>query len=261
MKNNPKPHPKVALITGAAKRIGQAISQTLHANGFNILIHYHQSKNEAQQLCQYLNHIRPNSAVMLHGDLALINHQQQAQIFFKQAKNAFGRLDVLVHNASSFYATTQTDNWANLYQSWDDLFLTNAKAPYFLSQLFFAELKQNQGHIISILDIHADNKPFVNHCIYTMAKAAHRAMVQALALEFAPFVCVNGVSPGVNIFPEQNTFFTKQMCQNLTDSIPLNRIGTPDDIAQAVQFFASSSYITGQILAVDGGRSLTLKGG
>ena len=252
---------KTAFITGGAKRIGKAISQTLHADGFNVIVHYHHSQYDAKNLCKKLNQIRPDSAVSFGCDLAVIEEQNHAKTFFKSVKDAFGRIDVLVHNASSFYATPKTDDWENLHRAWNDLFLTNAKAPYFLSQLFFQELQKNQGNIISILDIHADNKPFLDHCIYTMAKASHRAMVQSLALEFAPFVCVNGVSPGVNIFPDNDEFFNLKVREQLQDSVPLGKAGTPDDIAKAVLFFAKSSYITGQILAVDGGRSLTLKGG
>ena len=146
---------------------------------------------------------------------------------------------------------------------WDDLILTNAKAPLLLTHAFTQELKINQGSIISLLDIHADAKPFVGYPIYNMAKAAHRMMVQSLALELAPDIRINGVAPGVNIFPDddQNPELNSQTQAILTDSVPLKQIGTPEDIAAAVVFMANSRYITGQILAVDGGRGLTLKGG
>lgn len=257
------PTPKVALITGASKRIGKAISQTLHAYGYHIIIHYHHSISEAQKLCDDLNALRPNSAITLQADLAIIDNADSLNIFTTQAINAFGRLDVLVHNASSFYPTPLNDTPANLHTAWQDLMLTNAKAPFFLSFAFKDALQSTKGTIISLLDIHAQNKPFIGYPIYTMAKSAHLAMVQALALELAPDVRVNGVSPGVNIFPDddQNAVLNSQRRHILEQSAPLKRIGTPDDIAKAVLFLAQSDYIIGQILAVDGGRSLTLQGG
>ncbi|MDO4894055.1 pteridine reductase [Moraxella sp.] len=254
---------KVALITGGAKRIGASISQSLHANGFDVIIHHSTSIQHAHALVDEFNAIRPNSAKCVQADLGIVNDSLTLQQFYQQVMDCFGRLDVLVHNASSFYATPLDGSVERLHQQWDDLFLTNAKAPFFISQVFLNELKNNNGQIISILDIHADNKPFIGYPIYTMAKTAHRMMVQSLALELAPKVRINGVSPGVNIFPDDNSNAqlnddTKAL---LTDSIPLACIGTPNDIANAVLFFVQASYITGQVLAVDGGRSLTLKGG
>lgn len=254
---------KVALITGGAKRIGASISQSLHANGFDVIIHHSTSIQHAHALVNECNAIRPNSAKCVQADLGIVNDSLVLQQFYQQVMDCFGRLDVLVHNASSFYATPLDGDIEQLHQQWDDLFLTNAKAPLFLSRLFLGELTHNQGNMVSILDIHANDKPFVGYPIYNMAKAAHRMMVQSLALELAPKVRINGVSPGVNIFPDDNSNAqlnddTKAL---LTNSIPLACIGTPNDIANAVLFFVQASYITGQVLAVDGGRSLTLKGG
>lgn len=254
---------KVALITGGAKRIGKAITQTLHAHGFDVIIHYHHSQTDAHKLANILNTTRPHSAKTLQADLAMVNDNTALDNFKHSVLGLFARLDVLVHNASSFYPTDLHGDVDDLQCHWDDLFLTNAKAPLFLSQAFYAELAKRQGAIVSLLDIHARDKPFLGYPIYNMAKSAHLAMVQSLALEFAPDVRVNGVSPGVNIFPDnnQNSQLNDNTKARLMASVPLGKIGTPQDIAQAVLFLAQTPYITGQILAVDGGRSLTLKGG
>ncbi|OOS07899.1 pteridine reductase [Moraxella cuniculi DSM 21768] len=254
---------KVALVTGGAKRIGAAISRLLHQHGYRIIIHYHHSSLEATNLVLTLNTARPNSAAMIQADLQIVNDRVLLAQFVQNCCEFFGGIDVLVHNASSFYATNLHDNHQNLLSHWQDLFLTNAKAPFMISQAFLPILQANKGSIISLLDIHADGKPFVGYPIYNMAKAAHRAMVQSLALEIAPLVRINGVAPGVNILPEndQNLQLNSQTAAELINSVPLSCIGTPNDIAEAVLFLVSSRYITGQILAVDGGRSLTLKGG
>lgn len=254
---------KVALITGGAKRIGRAITETFHAQGFDVIIHYHHSQTDAHHLAQTLNAIRPNSAKTLHASLAVVNDKQSLKAFKDTALSLFGRIDTLIHNASSFYPTDLGQDFDDLQKAWDDLFLTNAKAPLFLSQAFYDELAKRHGAIVSLLDIHARDKPFLGYPIYNMAKSAHLAMVQSLALEFAPSIRVNGVSPGVNIFPDdnQNSQLNDSTKAHLTASVPLAKIGTPQDIAETVLFLANAPYITGQVLAVDGGRSLTLKGG
>lgn len=254
---------KAALITGGAKRIGKAITQALHADGFNVIIHYHHSQKDAVHLTNTLNDKRPQSAKTLQADLAIINDRVLLDKFTHDALALFGRVDVLVHNASVFYPTALDSDFDQLQHHWDDLFLTNAKAPLFLSAAFGRELAKRHGVIISLLDIHAQNKPFLGYPIYTMAKSAHLAMVQSLALELAPYVRVNGVSPGVNIFPDgnQNNTLNDSTKDTLMASVPLGAVGTPSDVAQAVLFLANAPYITGQIIAVDGGRSLTLKGG
>ncbi len=254
---------KVALITGGAKRIGASIARTLHVEGYAIIIHYYLSYDEAHRLADELNTIRPNSAKLIQASLEIAYHPAMLEKFKQDCLALFGRMDVLVHNASSFYPSDLKDDIATLQQHWDNLFLTNAQAPLFLSQLFLDELSANQGQIVSILDIHADSKPFIGYPIYTMAKSAHRAMVQALALEFAPNVRVNGVSPGVNIFPECNSHqaLNSDTMEMLSQAVPLGRIGSPQEIAQSVVFLVQATYITGQIIAVDGGRSLTLRGG
>ncbi|MFA9485767.1 MULTISPECIES: pteridine reductase [unclassified Moraxella] len=254
---------KVVLVTGGARRIGHAISTAFHHQGYDVIIHHHHSHADAQVLANTLNAVRPNSAKIIKADLSIINNHVALDAFKKQTIELFGRLDVLVHNASSFYPTALDDGFKTWQADWDDLFLTNAKAPLFLSLAFKDELAQRQGVIISLLDIHARDKPFIGYPIYNMAKSAHLGMVQSLALELAPCVRVNGVSPGVNIFPDdnQNASLNPSTKDALIQSVPLGRIGTPADIAQAVAFLAHTPYITGQVIAVDGGRSLTLKGG
>ncbi|MDO4896091.1 MAG: pteridine reductase [Moraxella sp.] len=249
---------KVALITGGAKRIGRAITHAFHDNDHRVIIHYHHSQTDAHDLANELNAIRPDSAKSICADLNIVNNKHTLRDFKHQIMTLFGRIDVLVHNASSFYPTNLDDDIDTWQKHWDDLLLTNAKAPLFLSRAFKDELIKHHGAIISLLDIHARDKPFIGYPIYNMAKSAHLGMVQSLALELAPNVRVNGVSPGVNIFPEDRLNSNKD---ELISSVPLQKIGMPDDIARAVVFLANAPYITGQILAVDGGRSLTLKGG
>ncbi|MDO4450951.1 MAG: pteridine reductase [Moraxella sp.] len=251
---NPK---KVALITGGSKRIGKQITKILHKNGYQVIIHHHESADNAKSLCDELNAIRPSSAKIIGAELSFVNDKAKSADFKNQVLNLFGRVDCIIHNASSFYPSDLADNFDVLQNHWDDLFLTNAKAPFFISQLFLDELIKNNGQIISILDIHADNKPFIGYPIYTMAKTAHKAMVHSLALQLAPNVRVNGVSPGVNVLPIE---FNEQQANDLLNSVPLKQIGTPNDIAMTVLFLLNSPYITGQVIAVDGGRSLTLSG-
>ncbi|WP_049236488.1 pteridine reductase [Moraxella canis] len=253
---------KTALITGGAKRIGAAITRLLHQEGFNVIIHYHQSQAQAAALNDELNRLRPNSAAIICADLNIVNHSKDLSHFAEQCARQFGRIDALIHNASSFYPSDLSDTHDALLTAREDLLLTNAKAPLFLTHALLPKLKATQGCIISLLDIHADAKPFIGYPIYNMAKSAHQMMVQSLALELAPGIRINGVAPGANIFPDShNPQLNHQTKAAISASIPLERIGTPDDIAQAVLFLIRSSYITGQILAVDGGRSLTLKGG
>ncbi|WP_066803815.1 SDR family oxidoreductase [Moraxella oblonga] len=255
---NTKNCQKVALITGGSKRIGASICKALHAFGINVIIHYGKGLQSAKNLSDELNAIRKNSAKMIGFEFIDIDNITKTNAFKNQVLNLFGRLDIIIHNASSFYPSDLNDEFEVLNRHWNDLFLTNAKAPFFISQLFLEELQKNNGQIVSILDIHADNKPYVGYSIYTMAKTAHKAMVQCLALELAPSIRVNGISPGVNILPPD---FDEAMRATLTNSVPLKQIGTPDDIAGVVIFVLNAPYMTGQVIAVDGGRGLTLKGG
>ena len=250
----------VMLVTGGAKRIGAAIVRAAHEQGYRVIIHCHHSKQEANTLADALNQIRPDSAVVVLADLAVINNSETLQQFIRNIMQAFEQLDVLIHNASRFYPTPL--GHINLDQ-WDELFLTNAKAPLLLSQALYPYLRTQQGCIISLLDIHAHDKPFKNYVVYNMAKAAHRMMVQSLALDMAPEVRVNGVAPGVNILPEADSdqALDPQQQKSIINSIPMQRIGRPEEIAYSVLYLAHASYVTGEIITVDGGRSLTLAGG
>ncbi|WP_435950842.1 pteridine reductase [Psychrobacter sp. DM8] len=250
----------VMLVTGSAKRIGAAIIEAAHTRGYRVIIHCHHSKIKAQMLAAKLNDVRPNTAAVIMADLAIINDSDLLNQFVQDVVSTFGQLDVLVHNASRFYPTPiGTIDSAQ----WDELLLTNAKAPLFLSQALLPYLKQQQGCIISLLDIHAQNKPFNSYTVYNMAKAAHQMLVQSLALEVAPDIRVNGVAPGVNILPDADSDQAIDLDhqQRIVASIPIQRVGTPEDIAEAVLFLAKASYITGEIINVDGGRRLTLAGG
>lgn len=247
----------VMLITGAAKRIGAAIVEAAHTEGYRVIIHYHTSQQEAEQLAARLNHCRPKSAAIIQADLKVVDSKDQLTDLAKQIIRTFGRLDVLVHNASRFYPTPVGDITP---VQWQELFLTNAKAPLLLSQALTPYLAQERGCIISMLDIHAHDKPFINYSVYSMAKAAQRTMVQALALELAPQIRVNGIAPGVNILPDASSdqAIDPQVQQAIIDSIPLQRIGCPKDIADGILYLATAHYITGHVISIDGGRSLTL---
>lgn len=249
----------VMLVTGSAKRIGAAIIRAAHSQGYRVIIHCNNSQQEADELAEILNNSRVNSAAVIIADLTIVNNPVHLNQFSQTILEQFGQLNVLVHNASRFYPTPL----GNIHHiQWDELFLTNAKVPLLLSQALLPYLQAQQGCIISVLDIHADNKPFSGYTVYNMAKAAHRMMVQSLALEMAPYVRVNGVAPGVNILPETDSDQALNPAQqhNIIASIPMQRIGTPDDIAHSVLYLAQASYVTGEIITVDGGRSLTLAG-
>jgi len=255
--NNSNP---VALITGAARRIGAVIAQTLHQQGFNIALHYSSSKQAAETLAAQLNNLRNNSCVCLSADLADVAQVQQLAL---DACSKWQRLDVLVNNASSFYPTPLSN--AN-EQQWDNLFSSNTKGPYFLSQASAPELTKRQGTIINIADIHTE-QPLRDHSIYCMAKAANRMMTKSLAKELAPAVRVNGIAPGAIMWPESHLCpnnqqlsidgLTQDQKEHIVAQIPLHRTGSPEDIANAVYFLISkASYITGEVIAVDGGRRL-----
>lgn len=250
----------VMLVTGSAKRIGAAIIKAAHTQGYRVIIHCRHSEQQAKALTADLNRRRPDSAAMIVADLKLVNEPKRLNDFVANIISCFGQLDVLVHNASRFYPTpfgsTNT-------QQWDELFLTNAKAPLLLSQAFLPYLQTQHGCIISLLDIHAHDRPFKGYSAYNMAKAAHRMMVQSLALEMAPSVRVNGVAPGVNILPDADSdqALNDDEQKNILSSIPMQRIGRPDEIAHSVLYLAQASYVTGEIITIDGGRHLTLAGG
>ncbi|HTX23490.1 MAG TPA: pteridine reductase [Steroidobacteraceae bacterium] len=238
---------KAALITGAARRIGAQLARTLHEAGANVIVHYRSSADEAAALARSLNAVRPRSAVTAQADLL-----ETARIprLVADAAAAFGRLDILVNNASSFFATPLGEIEE---RQWDDLVGTNLKAPLFLAQAAARDLGAARGLIVNLVDIHA-LRPLRHYPVYSIAKAGLVALTRSLARELAPEVRVNGVAPGPVMWPE--TLATELQQQIIAHTL-LKRPGAPLDVARAVLFFAADApYVTGQILAVDGGRSL-----
>lgn len=238
---------KIALITGGARRIGAAIAKALHEAGYGVIIHYRQSAQEANDLADLLNASRVNSAWTVKADLQSISQieQMMAEVISKA-----GRLDVLINNASSFYATPVGEVQE---KQWDDLMGSNLKAPFFVSQAAFPSLKKHQGSIVNIVDIYAQ-RALSNYPVYSSAKAGLYALTQSLAKELAPDVRVNGVSPGVILWPEN---LPAESQHQIIEKIPLQRKGSPADIAETVLFLSEKGrYITGQIIAVDGGKGL-----
>ena len=241
---------KVALITGSAKRIGAAIARYLHPRGYDIVLHYRQSADLAKTLRDELNQARPHSCIALHADLADASAWPQLA---DQAHAWQQRLDLLVNNASSFYPTPVGQT---TLAQWDDLVASNAQAPYFLSQHLAPALRESQGSIINIVDALAQ-QPNADFIPYSMAKTGLITLTRALAKTLAPHVRVNAVSPGAMLWPEADHEATDEQKQAVLDGIPLQRMGSPDDIARTVYFLAEEApYITGQNIAVDGGRSL-----
>lgn len=242
---------KVALVTGAARRVGAAIARKLHAHGATVLMHYRGSEPEAIALEAELNALRPGSALRVKADLLA---HGAPELLVRTAVERFGRLDILVNNASSFFPTAVGE--VN-DQSWDDLVGTNVKAPLLLSQAAAGELAKAKGSIVNIVDIHAE-RPLKGYVVYTIAKAGLAAMTRSLAMELAPDVRVNGVSPGAIAWPEDGQFPT-EVRKHIIDDTLLKRLGDPEDIALAVLFLAAGApYVTGQVIAVDGGRSVNI---
>lgn len=239
---------KVVLVTGGGRRVGAEISRTLHAAGARVVVHYRRSVRGAQELTAELNGLRPGSALSVNADL-----QDCATLpgLVAATVDHFGRLDALVNNASSFFATpVGTITEAN----WDDLIGSNFKAPLFLSQAALPYLKAAQGAIVNITDIHAE-RPLKDFPLYCAAKAGLLGLTRALALELAPEVRVNAVAPGPILWPEDGSFGDDAR-QEIIARTPLARCGEPHDIARTVLFLlAGAPYISGQVLAVDGGRS------
>lgn len=243
---------KAVLITGGARRIGAAISRRLHAAGARVVVHYRASMDEARALAAELTALRGDSVVLAQADLL---HPDGTRRLVEQAVRAFGRLDALVNNASSFYATPLG---AITERAWDDLIGTNLKAPLFLSQLAAPELRRNRGAIVNIVDVHAEF-PMAAHVVYSIAKGGLLALTRSLARELGPEVRVNGVSPGTVLWPEGEAWSDERVRSRIVDETALKRVGEPADIARTVEFLlASAPYITGQVIAVDGGRSVML---
>lgn len=243
---------KTVLVTGGAKRVGAAIARRLHAAGANIVIHYRSSQNEALALCFELNEVRQDSAQCVQADLVDVS---SLKTMIEESIRCFGRLDALINNASSFYATPlgKIDE-----AQWQDLVGTNLKAPLYLSQAAAEELKRRNGCIVNIADIHAE-RPMQGHLLYNVAKSGLVALTRSLAQEMAPQVRVNAVAPGVIVWPEGEAWQDPEQRKRIVAHTLLKREGEPDDIAKAVQFLiADAPYITGQVIAVDGGRSINI---
>ena len=243
---------KTVLITGGGKRVGAAICRLLHCEGANLMVHYRSSAQQARALQEELNAIRADSVALIQGDLLKTSSFPN---MVATTIETFGSLDVLVNNASSFYPTAVGDiTEAN----WDDLVGTNLKAPLFLAQAAATELRLRQGAIVNIADIHAE-RPLQGHLLYSLAKAGLIALTRALAQELAPQVRVNAVSPGVIMWPENAAWQDEEQRRKIVAHTLLKRQGEPEDIARTVQFLLNDApYITGQIISVDGGRSINI---
>ena len=239
---------KAALVTGGARRVGAAIARRLHAAGASVLIHYRDSETDAARLASELNAARPKSAAKVKAELLA---PVAPRALVSAALETFGRLDLVVNNASSFFSVAVG---AMEPSHWEELIGSNLRAPLFIAQQAAAELAKHDGSIINIVDIHAE-RPLRGYALYSIAKAGLAAMTRSLALELAPRVRVNGVSPGVIAWPEDGQFPDPERARILATT-PLARIGSPEDVARAVHFLACAPYVTGQIVAVDGGRSI-----
>ena len=243
---------KVFLITGGAKRVGAAICNELHSHGANLMIHYNKSHDEARALQAKLNLQRANSVVIIQGDL--LNTGALPNLVYETITH-FGRLDGLINNASSYFPT----ELGNINEeNWHDLMGSNLKAPMFLAQAAAGELRRNHGCIVNITDMHIE-RPKKGYIVCSVAKAGLVTLTKSLAHELSPEVRVNAVAPGPVQWPENNPQFDEVYRQRVINQTLLKRIGNPEDIAKAVKFLiADAPFVTGHVLAVDGGRSLNL---
>ena len=250
--NNLTLNNKVVLITGGAKRVGAAICRELHAHGANLMIHYKTSITEARALQAELNLQRSNSVAIIQGDL--LNIAVLPSLVSETVKQ-FGHLDVLINNASTYYPT---EIGKITEENWHDLMGSNLKAPMFLAQAAAVELRKNYGCIVNITDMHIE-RPKKGYVVYSVAKAGLVTLTKSLAHELSPEVRVNAVAPGPVQWPETNPQFDEVYRQRVISQTLLKKIGEPQDIAKAVKFLvADAPFITGHVLAVDGGRSLNL---
>lgn len=239
-----------ALVTGAAARIGASIAEALHARGCDLVLHYNSNRSGAEDLARRLNRVRPGSAQLAQADLS---GQAGVDALADRVRGSFDRLDILVNNASRFYATPveQTMAW-----QWEDLLNSNLRGPWFLVQALLPELRSARGSIVNVIDVHAE-RPMRGHPVYCISKAGLAMMTKSLARELGPTVRVNGVSPGAILWPEQEPAAEEK--QSILGRTALGRLGDPTDIASAVAYLGlDAPYVTGQILAVDGGRTLNM---
>ncbi len=240
----------VALITGAAKRVGAQIARSLHGAGYDLALHYRHSRGEMDALCAELNMARNGSAQAIQAELADVEVMPR---IVEACITRFGRLDALVNNASAFYATPVGSVTPT---QWEELFASNARAPFFLAQAAAPHLQAAHGAIVNMADIYAE-RPLPGHAVYCMAKAALVMMTLALAKELGPEVRVNAIAPGAVLWPESGKAYADQ--KELVARTPLKRAGSPEDVAAAVLFLLrDAKFTTGQILKVDGGRALAI---
>jgi len=240
---------KVILVTGASQRIGERIVRLMHAEGMNIILHYRSSRDDAKKIQQELNELRADSVILIQADLS---ETSKISEMIREAVKGWGRIDAIVNNASSFYPTPVGEINE---QVWDDLINSNLKAPLFLCQAAAPYLKQQQGSIVNIVDIHAD-RPLKNHTIYCIAKAGLVMLTKSLARELAPEVRVNAIAPGAILWPENDIDDVTK--KRILSGTVLKRQGSAEDIATAVRFLIKeANYMSGQILTVDGGRTLS----
>ncbi|WP_184672342.1 pteridine reductase [Rhodanobacter sp. A1T4] len=244
-------HPRpVALITGSSRRLGAVIARMLHAAGYDLALHYRHSSNEAQALAKELEQQRAGSTLLLPAELADLS---SLPTLIEKLLAHFGRLDALVNNASAFYATP-LDNATPA--QWNELFASNAQAPFFLTQAAIPALRAAKGGIVNLLDIYAE-RPLAGYTLYCMAKASLSAMTRSLALELGPDIRVNGIAPGAVMWPAEGKSDEEQ--QTLLARTPLKRTGTPEDVANAALWLLRDAhYVTGQVIHVDGGRMLSI---
>lgn len=240
--------PSVALVTGAAQRIGRCISETLHANGYNVVAHFNHSASEAESLVSELNAIRENSAIAINADLSIPAACAQLA---EQAEAHWNQLDLLVNNASSYFPTPLADMRE---QDFDSLIGSNLKGPAFLSQACANALRQKQGSIINLIDSNVLRHPIHDHTLYSAAKAGLQGLTLALARDLAPEVRVNGIAPGAILWAANETESSHR--ESTLERTALGRLGTANDIANAVLFLAQASYITGYVMKVDGGLNM-----
>jgi pteridine reductase len=241
---------KVALVTGGARRVGAAIVRRLHGAGARVAVHYRGSEADAKELEAELEAARAGSVARIRRDLL---EPGAPEALVAEVVERFGRLDVLVNNASIFYPRKVGRIEP---RHWDELIGSNLRAPLFVAQSAAPHLKQARGAIVNITDIHAE-RPLKGFALYSVAKAGLAALTRSLALELAPEVRVNAVAPGAIAWPDDDKFDNAER-QRIVSTTPLGRIGSPEDIAQAVHFLATAPFVTGQTLAVDGGRSVFL---
>lgn len=243
----PAPHP-VALITGSAKRIGAQIARTLHGAGYDLALHYRSSRADVEALAAELESVRAGSTQLLQADLGQFDRLPE---LVAQTVGRFGRLDALVNNASSF---TRTPIGTATPAQWDQVFASNARAPFFLAQAAAPHLRAAHGGIVNLTDIYGE-RPLREHSLYCMAKASLLMMTRSLALELAPEVRVNAVSPGAILWPEESANVAAQ--EAMLGRTPMGRTGTPAEVAEAVRWLlVDAGYSTGQVLHLDGGRLL-----